>query len=191
MHLNQYAISLSFQRHLSPYINHPAIISLINFYIHSSFNSQTPLISPDKTRKSVFIPFLYKFISFSYRSINHPHNNNFPLLTIPIQQNSLQKKSREKQIQMSFPRVFDTIIYQFPSEKRGLDHPRHSVSISGNTDPIPCILCASHQPPYHPPLLFSLSQQIWSEGRIGSIRSRNLALFDIGTHVRATLRCAA
>lgn len=91
MHLNQYAISLSFQRHLSPYINHPVIISLINFYIHSSFNSQTPLISPDKTRKSVFIPFLYKFISFFYRSINHPHNNNFSLLTIPIQQNSLQK----------------------------------------------------------------------------------------------------
>ena len=93
MHLNQYAISLSFQRHLSPYINHPAIISLINFYIHSSFNSQIPLTSPDKTRKSVFIPFLYKFISFSYPPIDR---SIIPIIIIslfsPFQSNKIPSK---------------------------------------------------------------------------------------------------
>lgn len=86
---------------------------------------------------------------------------------------------------------FSIQIYQFPSEKGGWITLTIPFPFPETRSPFP----ASFVPPINPPLLllprlFSLSQQIWSEGRIGSIRSRNLALFDIETHVRTT-HCAA
>lgn len=186
--INKFSISLSYQRYLWPHINQPVIISLINFYIRFSFNSQPPLTSLHPTKHThsdrsplPFVPFSYKFILFLYLLINHPPYNSIIIPRHPSPHHS-NPHNPQKIHTVGKNKSTSRVSAFFSFWKSGLDRPRHSVSISGNTKPIPGILCASYQPCPPLPLLFPLSQEIWSEGRRRIAKS--LALFDIGTHVR-------
>lgn len=181
MHLNQYAISLSFQRHLSPYINHPAIISLINFYIHSSFNSQIPLTSPDKTRKSVFIPFLYKFISFSYPPIDR---SIIPIIIIslfsPFQSNKIpSKKFARKTNPDEFPPSFRYDYLSVPFWKKGVGSPspfRFHFRKHGSHSRYPLCLPSITIPPSSPLFPFA-TDLVWRADRFNPVAKSRIVRY--------------
>ena len=137
-----------------------------------------------------------------------PYNNNFPD-KFPYSPFFLPLSSPKRIYQHKTPwtitftvsfRLFFVQIYQSllkQGERGGRSYRRPPVSISGNTKPIPGCLCAAYQPRLVEFLSLSLSLSLrtfvpisflflaWIPSAAGgSIRSRNLALFDIETHVR-------
>lgn len=176
--INKFSISLSYQRYLWPHINQPVIISLINFYIRFSFNSQPPLTSLHPTKHThsdrsplPFVPFSYKFILFLYLLINHPPYNSIiilviPLLTIPTP--TTPKKftpSGKTNPRAEFPPFF-------PSEKVGWIALAIPFPFPETRNPFP----ASFVPPInHVPLSLSSSSFRKRSGLKGGGGSRNLS----------------